>query len=688
MIAVFFSLSVIAQDRITRKVNRYVGWMLDDKKPDVWVAAARLEKLGRQALPILRRKVGVLPEMARVACAKVFISLNSSDYGLELLLKVVETGADPQAKLTAITLIGIHGDFELEERLNKILENTFNPYIKIALAKTLWQVARNPRATSILKSYLRSENTEIQYASALAMGEIHNVQDAKPVLVKLKNEPSLRGRLARSLLEKEKLSTRYEMALRRKTKKAVLEYPLFDEILQKIRQFHVDGDKFTKKNLVHAAIKGMVKKTDIHSSFWNKEEWEDFNSKAIKEEYVGIGIWVEKRKGYFVVMEPFYSGPAYRAGIRSKDRILEINGYVTAGKSVNDLKKKIRESKTPSLVLKIYREGWLKARIIKIKREKIQFPSLYSRMLPGKIGYIRLLQFSTKAAKHVEDALLKLEKQKVKGVIFDLRGNPGGWLYASVLILDKFLNGGKLLVYSEGRHPIVGRRQSYYSTSKGTRSFPLVILVDGGSASASEIVAGAMKHYKRALIIGQNTYGKGSVQEIMPLKNLPKGRLKLTIAKYFLPDGTCIHNIMNEDGTIKIHKGIRPDVEVKLKTYEAWKNEAYAKILEKHSFQKYMQHYYAKHKKLFQQLAENDKLSTKLYPGFSKWYKSLHTRASEQDVRRWLRAQIRHFVADERGKAFVCDYIEDHCLQRGILEICKKMKISANKVQEFQSFAK
>lgn len=687
------------QENLEKKVKRYLGWMTEKNKPDIWVAASRLEKLGKEAVPLIKREIKGLPEPAQVACAKVLVALKESEYGLQLMLQIAEKGQDQTARMDAIALIGILGTYEMEDKLNQILEASFDPHLKIALAKSLWQISRHPQATKVLRSFLASDNNDIRYTTALALGEIGNVEAAKTVLAELKDEPSWRGRLAKTLLTQEAQVNRYEMLLNKnhqqnKEKNNVKEagksrYPVIDEIIEKIKEYHVEGDKIDANEMIDAGVRGIVSVTDQHSAFWNEQEWDDFTRTTLKEEYVGIGVYVGDRNGFFTVISPIYSGPAYRAGIRSMDRILEVNDWPTTGKPIDEIINRIRGEQGTSVKIKVYRDGWAKVREIEVRRESIQVPSLFTQMLPEKIGYIRLTQFGGKATENMEAAVSEMEKQGMRGLVLDLRGNAGGWLKAAVDIVDLFLPAGKLIVYSQGRHAIKGRKYEYYSTDDTHHGdFPLVLLTDQSSASASEIVAGTLQYYKRAVLVGTKTYGKGSVQEPLELTTRPGARLKLTIAKYYLPDGRCIHNLTDKTGKTIQHNGVDPDIKIGYDNLEPWKNEEYSKIEEKEFFKKYIEQHYDKNKDLFFRLADNDGLSTKEYPQFDEWYASLGTKASPQDVREWLRTQIRRRVADDRGKEYACDYLEDLMLQRGIVELCNKLQLDADNVAEYQAFAK
>lgn len=696
LLLIVFCISIgYAQDDIESRVDKYVKWMTRKKNPNIWGAAAKLYGLGTNVSPVIKRKYNTLPTIAKLGCLKALISLGELDYTQQKLVEILKDRNTRELKIMATGMLEVIGDFELEEQLLEVHDRTFDPYIKIAIAKLTWQISRSPDAIESLKGFLKVDNFQLQSEAALALGEVGNINIALPILNRLKEQPTPQGRMAQLLLNHEAQVSRYETLLSSQSStvpqtvtKDKLKYPLIDEVIQKIEEYHVAGDKFTKEKLINSAVNGVVSGTDVHSAFWTKEEWDDFVRTTINEEYVGIGVYVGEQDGQFTIISPVYSGPAYKAGIRSLDKVLEVNGWSTRDKTIDEIVKKIKGDKGTSVKLKVYRTGWSKAREIEVSREKVRVPSLFAQMLPAKIGYIKLTQFGRKGTEDMEEALKQLEKDGMKALILDLRGNGGGWLQVAVDIVDKFVSGRKLVVYSEGRHPEKGKRFDYYSSNKTHPDFPMAVLVDESSASASEIVAGALKHYKRALLVGQRTFGKGSVQEPIPLDSRPGARLKLTIALYYLPDGSCIHNIMDEEGKITERKGIAPDIEVNYKDFESWKNEEYTRLDENKAFENYLDKHYKTAVEKFHQLADNDQLDYSQYPEFEDWYASLNTKASKNDVRYWLRAKVRARVSDDRGEEYACDYLEDPMLQRGIWELCKKTDTKIEDVDEYRIFAK
>jgi carboxyl-terminal processing protease len=261
----------------------------------------------------------------------------------------------------------------------------------------------------------------------------------------------------------------------------------------------------------------------------------------------GLGIEITLRDDVLTVVAPIEGTPAYRAGIQPGDRILKIEGLSTKDMQLADAVKRMRGKPGSKITVTIVREGWTEPKDFLITREQIRVQSVKNNQLEPGIEYIRLRQFQEQTSNDLETALEKYVKEgKIQGLVLDLRNNPGGLLTSAVEVTEKFLEPGKLVVYTEGRV----RNQNMRFSSNAKRSFtdfPVVVLVNQGSASASEIVAGALQDYGRAVVLGTQSFGKGSVQTIIPLSD--GSGLRLTTAKYFTPKGRSIHG-----------KGITPDI--------------------------------------------------------------------------------------------------------------------------------
>ncbi|HLN87998.1 MAG TPA: S41 family peptidase [Candidatus Limnocylindrales bacterium] len=310
---------------------------------------------------------------------------------------------------------------------------------------------------------------------------------------------------------------------------------VFSNILSIVKKNYVED--IETKNLVSGAINGMLHSLDPHSAYLTPELYKELQSDT-QGRFGGLGIEITVKGGVLTVVSPIEDTPAAKAGIKPGDQIFKIEDEFTKDMSLVDAVKKMRGLKGTKINLTIRREGANELMDFSLVRDVIRVQSVRSRTLEPGYGYVRLAQFQERSDRDLQRALEKLvaEKGGMKGLVLDLRNNPGGLLTQAVRVSDLFLDSG-LIVYTEGR--IEAQKQKYFAQKEGTwADFPIVVLVNGGSASASEIVAGALQDHKRAVVLGTTTFGKGSVQTILPLDD--NSALRLTTARYFTPLGRSI----------------------------------------------------------------------------------------------------------------------------------------------------
>jgi carboxyl-terminal processing protease len=321
----------------------------------------------------------------------------------------------------------------------------------------------------------------------------------------------------------------------------------FVDVLNVIKKNYVDEVK--TKDLVSGAIKGMLSSLDPHSGYMSPEAFKEFQVET-KGEFGGLGIQISMKDSILTVIAPIEDTPAYMAGIKAGDKILKIDGESTKNMSIQDAVSKMRGPKGKPVTLNIFREGWTEPKDIPIVRDIIKIKSVKAKMLKDEIGYIKLTQFQEMTSDDLTKALKDLKEKGMKSIILDLRNDPGGLLNSAVDVAGQFLPPKKLVVYIKGR---TGDKIEYFTEGDDPTytDLPMVVLVNQGSASASEIVAGALKDWNRAVIVGVQTFGKGSVQTLIPLSD--GAGLRLTTAKYYTPSGVSIQNV-----------GITPDIVVKL----------------------------------------------------------------------------------------------------------------------------
>ena len=326
----------------------------------------------------------------------------------------------------------------------------------------------------------------------------------------------------------------------------------FSEVYMKIKKDYVE--KVDDEKLFDDAIKGMLEGLDPHSTYLNEKDFEDLQI-GTRGEFGGLGIEVTMEDGYVKVVSPIDDTPAYRAGVKAGDLIIMLDDKPVKGLTLSECVDIMRGKVGTSLELTIAREGENKPLKIKIIRDTIKVKSVKYDILDSNYGYLRITSFQSKTGSSLKNVLLKIKKKNnLKGIVLDLRNNPGGVLGAAVEVSDTFLDQKKMIVTTSGRmSDAINEFKS--SSNDFAKDIPIVVLINGGSASASEIVAGALQDHRRAIIMGTQSFGKGSVQTILPLTR--KTALKITTARYFTPNGRSIQA-----------KGITPDIIVNEMKFE------------------------------------------------------------------------------------------------------------------------
>ncbi len=331
---------------------------------------------------------------------------------------------------------------------------------------------------------------------------------------------------------------------------------LLSEVLAHIRQGHLESPE--PKELMYGAIRGMLRTLDPYSQFFDPESFGDFRTES-RGAYGGLGMVIGIRQDRLTIISPFKDTPAYRAGVESGDIISLIEDEPTATMTVDEAVERLRGEPGTQVAITLLREGEAEPIEVTITRDVIRFRSVESKVLYGEIAYIRINQFRNTTGADVDKAFESFGSQELRGMILDLRSNPGGLLGSAVEVASDFLDADQLIVYTEGTSP---REDFVARAGDKQRHYPLIVLVNGGSASGSEIVAAAIKDHGRGLVLGRKTFGKASVQKVVALSG--DHAIKLTVAHYYSPDGVNIHKI-----------GIAPDIEI------PWFSQSENKILTK-----------------------------------------------------------------------------------------------------------
>ncbi len=492
---------------------------------------------------------------------------------------------------------------------------------------------------------------------------------------------------------------------------------LLERILRMAQREHMEGAKFSREELLAGAASGMLNVLDPYSTFFSGEEYKEFWF-DLNPEYGGIGAYVNTINGIFTIIRPIYSGPAYEVGLLSDDKILSVDGWSTLDQPNDDVISRLKGPPGTEVKLEVFREGWSDPKDFVVIRDKIELPVLQQEMLPGNVLYLELISFTVDCGYRVASAILEAQAEgELNGVVLDLRNNPGGSLGQAVRVCDVFLPPNKLIVTTRARIGEVERHQTR-AQALVPDDIPLTILTNEYSASASEIVAGALSIHGRATTVGVRTHGKGSVQQLRPLPGLndepyhdenrnrikdeweefedlngndeydfgPK--IKLTIAYYYLPDGSTIHTQRDHEGRVTEEGGVEPDIHVAFDNYEPIELRELNRLLDETAFRDYAQELFDADNDLGVALAEFDGRDTGRYPGWKDYYDSLGTYLDEDIIRQWVRRSLRTMVSDLRGKMFPGggfrgDFEEDPQLQAAIAEVLRANGSSTDDVPEY-----
>ncbi len=584
----------------------------------------------------------------------------------------------------------------------------------------------------IMLSFLDSSDAELSAQGAIALATATESDlDGKlrDVLEELAMVPNDRGRLAAAYLELEserEYAARKLRDVRNEASKDKLPEE-FEELLavrNLITSTHLEGSKVDEHDLIGAAIDGMLRWMDPHSNYFSSDAYAKF-SQDLDAEYGGIGAYVNEHPddGLFTIVRPIYSGPAYKAGLLTDDKIVRIGNWPTTGKPEADIIKRLKGKPGTPVELYIWRHGMDPGLIerpseemkVVVTRDRIEIPAGSRQMLPGGIGLVELNEFSKKAQEQIESWLPEMLGDGMRALVLDMRRNSGGLLTEARDVADLFLPAGEVVVKTDNRQ---GEPEIHYTERPAIlpNDIPILILTSRNTASAAEIVAGALQDHGRATLIGKRTFGKGSVQQLIPILHERQDywkdtnqnyrwdegeeilrdfdgdgevdycpRVKLTIARYLLPSGRSIHHEIDREGAILSAGGVKPDIEVDLPLIERWRFDERNKMRESDVLRDYVSEFYPQNVELFQRLAVNDQKDPTLYPDFDTLMVALETTLDRDDVRGVLRAAIRRRVQDDLGREFPFgDYEEDEQVQKAIAVALEQLGEDVDDVADYR----
>jgi C-terminal peptidase prc len=693
---------------------------------------------------LLRAAQGSAPA-TQFAAAVALKGLKGDDtYGKDLLelLKPAATGGDEGLRAMAMAMLGEPRSFNTRvlPDVRKVVDAACKdelvpPKVRIEAALALWGIGTNDQrgtAKRTLEQFLQSGDRELKIRGALALAQINTEGGPAWALLRdIQEEPSDFGRLAKLYVKREEERRQFTADLAKVVERSGTaggsgrgEYNVLDELRRRVKAQHLRGAEVSDAELIEFAAKGMLAGIDPHSTYFTSDEYKKFFF-DLNREYGGIGAFVNfDQDGDFSIVRPIYSGPAYRAGLKSGDKILEIDGWETAGHTTDEIISRLKGRPETVVVLKWARPGIPGPQTVSIVRRQISVPAVNWTMVPGQIGYIELINFSSNLSEELQKALEDLQQQGAAGIVLDVRNNTGGFLGQARDVVEKFVAGRKLVVYTEGP---AEERKEYKTRDRATCNLPVAVLTNSFSASASEITAGALQDHGRAVVIGERTFGKGSVQNLMELATDPPedftdlnrdgvwqegepyidrnkngkydvgAHIKLTVAKYHLPSGRCPHREFDKDGRIvDPNWGVTPDKVLDLldnKPEDAWKNAAVFALLKKSVFRDYVKQHLPGNEARFRELAEGDEGDCSRYPDFDAFYAGLDTKLTKDDVRRWLRYEVRDQISDLRGAVYpgqraLGDPQEDAQLQEAVRTLLQKRGEDIRKVAAYRNVLK
>lgn len=655
----------------------------------IWEPAGELIHLaaGNQRKAISSQLENLLKdddEKIRVGAAHVLCQLNETSRALKTLCQLVSKSSDVTVRRAAIAVIRSSpipdDDLATPESLKKAARKERDAEVRLGVAEALYQMGYRSDSAELLGRLLNDETSECRDEAALALARQgwlrpENEWTGQPdeelcrkVLQRvtaLRVEPTPQGRRAADLF-REMTEDRARVG----DAKLVRGERLMRELLLRVLTAYPDKSKCDIDHLFEQAGKGLMVSLDPFCQYLDEEEVLA-TQEMLRQDYGGIGAYVGLRDQAFMILQPVYNAPAYRAGLRALDTILEVDGHKTTDAmqkgGLTEVISKLKGRPGSTVRVKFFRRGFAKPVEVDIVRDVVHIQSVYAAMLPGRVGYIRLTRFGEQSDDEMGEALKELtERQGAQGLILDLRDNPGGLLRAAVDIADRFLSGGKLIVYSEGRESFAPRKDFRSSGGMSDEQLPMVVLVNGGTASASEIVSGCLQDQHRATLIGEKTFGKGSVQQIIPLRSTDgKTQIRLTVAKYYLPSGRCIHEL-----------GVDPDISAAPEETDDYLLRRLFELRRQHVFEDYARKCWEEHGRALLPVIEDDDGKTDGYPGFEAWLAGLsEPPLPAEAVRREVRAVLRRLAQDELEREFTCDLSTDEVLQRGVFELLRKMNV-------------
>ncbi|MEK7467246.1 MAG: S41 family peptidase [Planctomycetota bacterium] len=674
------------------EVKSRVDQLPSAKGHEFWRLVSEMEQLGPEAVGPLTEALKAPEAKVRMGVAKALYRCGEKKEAVAALVSLLgekekdvrRTSADLLADLTR-TDTNIGDRKEIGSVIDEAIDNADDQRFIIALSRALFRISNSIRAFDELKKLLKAKDGEVRKEAALALADLEDFDSALPILKQMASEPGEKGALARLHIKHKEL---VDSVARKVVGPAAGggEYALLDEMIKLIEGSYVDKTKADRKALIEGAARGIAETLDPYSVYLSEKDLREL-TEGINKKYGGVGAHVSGRDDWLTIERPVYSGPAYRAGLRSLDRIVEIEGKSTYKLPLEDCVSRLKGEPGTNVRFKVVRRGWAEPREFTLGREQITIRTAPSEMLPGKVGFIQINSFGGDTNTEMRAAMDQLTKDGAIALIIDLRNNPGGLLGEVVKMVDRFVPAGKVICTTKDRDGKI--LDELKSTGEDSFNLPVAVLINEGSASAAEIMSGALQDFEISVTLGERSYGKGSVQRIQGLKTDKNTAFKYTFAKYYLPSGRSIHIERDRYGKVdeKAEGGVIPEIMVKLPERDLWKEFEFAKILDSGKLEDYLTANYDENKDLFTRLADETVADPSAYPLFPGLISTLKSKAEAAEIAQLVRQLVRKRVADDRKREFLVDLNADTQAQRAVIEVLKKAKVEADTVAEYKPFA-
>lgn len=596
----------------------------------------------------------------------------------------------------------------IKEKLSEIFEKNTDPFVSIYLGRAYQNIfVGDIKGINELRKVLtETPDEEARFWAAVHLVELDIIDEPQITttmekVINSKDQSPEKKKLAEFVLNtvrlKKKLEDKGESVPPPTTKPTSFrsnKFKKIEQIIDVITKHYAYKENIKESDLIEACARGIGDSLDAFSGYMDINQTKRL-TESVNMRYAGIGAVVSMRDGWLTIEQLIYNGPAYRAGLRAKDRIIKVEEEYTKGKTLEELVGKLKGIPGTPVKVTVIRAGWEKEKEFTIIREIINMGTVKFDLISPEIAYFKIISFGGDTVSEFLDGFKKLNKQskdKLKAVIFDVRDNSGGYLDSVLKLLNYFVPAGKVILTAKGDKKIAQAEEDEIEdeeffaikTTEENGVFVkhmyandrvkkiefknIYVLVDEGTASAAEIFAGVLHDYGLAKLVGTNTYGKGTIQQIFEFEGRggPKSFLRLTIGKYFLPSGKSIN--INRDkfgGKPKdAEGGIKPDVVIEPPQVDYWVLAEKEKLAENKKLLDYIIKLATENFELAKSLAINDNKNYKNYPGFNALYKSLKTKLSKNHVREIIRFELRRKIMDMEGKEIIYDLVDDIVLTK------------------------